>query len=255
MGLFNKLKNLFFEDEVVDIKNEMLKEEVTLPKVNYEPKKETKDDMENIISERELFKSETTFKFPVVFEDEDFIEEKKTTKNKNILDFETIKIREQQKKDNKEAKKAFRVSPIISPVYGVLDKNYKKEDITSKDKNEKIAVTKEGKVDFDIIRKKAYGTLSDDIEQVLEPDDNKAMFFNLKSEDKRNDIDDNNLLYEMSDNGADSIMDNITLGAAEENYTDFGLEYNVDGKIKEVAELNDNNLFDLIDSMYVEKEE
>ena len=31
-----------------------------------------------------------------------------------------------------EEKKSFKPSLIISPVYGVLDKNYHKEDITSK---------------------------------------------------------------------------------------------------------------------------
>ncbi len=255
MGLFAKLKNLFFEEELVEVKNETLKEELAIPKNSQIPKKELKDEMDDIISERELFKSETTFKFPVIFEDEDFIEEKKINKNKNVIDFETIKIKEQQKKDNKEAKKTFRVSPIISPVYGILDKNYKKEDVVTKEKASKISDKKVGRVDFDIIRKKAYGTLSDVIEQTIEPDDNKTMFFNLKSEENKSKIDDTNLLYEMSEEGGKSIMDDITFGAAEENYHDFGLEYNIDGKIKDIEVTHGDNLFDLIDSMYEKKEE
>ena len=35
----------------------------------------------------------------------------------------------------KEEKKQFKPTPIISPVYGVLDQNYKKEDLIVKDEN------------------------------------------------------------------------------------------------------------------------
>ena len=34
---------------------------------------------------------------------------------------------------NKTQKKAFKPSPVISPVYGILDKNYKKEDVITRD--------------------------------------------------------------------------------------------------------------------------
>ena len=36
-----------------------------------------------------------------------------------------------------EDRKVFRPSPIISPVYGVLDKNYRKEEIVDKNKEER----------------------------------------------------------------------------------------------------------------------
>lgn len=265
MGLFNKLKSLFFE-EVEEEKNETIKDDIPTNNKNIEPVKEkkkenTKDDMEDVISERELFKSETTFKFPVIFEEEDFIEEKKINKNRNILDFETTRIKESLKKPDKDIpkeKKVFRVSPIISPVYGVLDKNYKKEDITTKEHNQKIPVLKEGLVDFDVVRKKAYGTLSDDIETVLQKEDtnNNTMFFNLKSEDVKNKIDEDNLLYDMSKKGENSLMSNVTLESAEENYVDFGLEYSADKQVKNIEEVkDDDNLFNLIDSMYEDEKE
>ena len=86
--------------------------------------------------------------------------------------------------------------------------------------------------------------------------DNKGMFFNLKSDDEKDDIDDTNLLYEMSEKGANSLMKDIAIGDAEENYKDFGLEYSIDHQVKEVTvEQEEDNLFDLIDSMYEDEAE
>ncbi|HBA37436.1 MAG TPA: hypothetical protein DCY94_01805 [Firmicutes bacterium] len=65
--------------------------------------------------------------------------------------------------EEKEEKRAFTPSPIISPVYGVLNENYKKEDIISK--SEKKAPI--GHLDLDSVRRKAYGTLEDEIEASL----------------------------------------------------------------------------------------
>ena len=77
-------------------------------------------------------------------------------------------------------KKPFTPSPVISPVYGILDKNYTKDDIVDKKggmKREKVVkpvvkpvVEKEDvkpevvetvEVDIDFVRKKAYGELED----------------------------------------------------------------------------------------------
>lgn len=74
-------------------------------------------------------------------------------------------------------KKPFTPSPVISPVYGILDKNYKKDDIVDKQggmKREKIVkpiVHKNEEeqaktstlyeVDIDSVRKKAYGELEE----------------------------------------------------------------------------------------------
>lgn len=75
-------------------------------------------------------------------------------------------------------KKPFTPSPVISPVYGILDKNYHKDDIVDKKdgmKREKVIkpVVKQEpvsedtlEVDIDAVRKKAYGTL-DDIEKEM----------------------------------------------------------------------------------------
>ena len=74
MGILDKIKNLFYEDEVIEVPKEKLKEEVISPK---EEVVEKKDEMDEVVSERDLLKSETTFKFPVIFEDEDFVDMEK----------------------------------------------------------------------------------------------------------------------------------------------------------------------------------
>lgn len=84
-------------------------------------------------------------------------------------------------------KKPFTPSPVISPVYGILDKNYKKDDIVDKQggmKREKVVkpivhkekVEEEPKkdtvkdvfeVDIDKVRRKAYGEL-EELEKSIE---------------------------------------------------------------------------------------
>ena len=61
-------------------------------------------------------------------------------------------------------KKIFKPTPIISPVYGVLDKNYHKEDIVTRTDNLK---PDKNEVSIDSIRNKAYGTLEDELESTL----------------------------------------------------------------------------------------
>ena len=66
--------------------------------------------------------------------------------------------------ETKEDRKAFTPSPIISPVYGVLNENYKKEDIVSKSEKKSSSSRV---LDLDSVRRKAYGTLEDEIELSL----------------------------------------------------------------------------------------
>ena len=62
-----------------------------------------------------------------------------------------------------EKKKQFKPTPIISPVYGVLDQNYKKEDVIVK----KEVLRKPNELSLEEVRKRAFGTLEDEIEQNL----------------------------------------------------------------------------------------
>ncbi len=191
MGLLNKLKNALFEVEEVEVP---IKEE----KVKIEPPKEEKVEKQpekkkniyddtysgEIFSDRNIFKAEKTFDFPM-FDDKEFESMKEMTEKEepeppksmgvNLFDYdrpipkkekppvkqEAIKGRAYEIKTKDLDSKKFHPSPVISPVYGVLDKNYKKEDIIVVDKKDNK------KIDVDDVRKKAFGTLEDDIERSM----------------------------------------------------------------------------------------
>ncbi|MCI9084671.1 MAG: hypothetical protein HFH46_03565, partial [Bacilli bacterium] len=106
------------------------------------------------------------YKFPF-FDDDDFstIESdvpKKTAKKKSSYRKDVKEVYSPPR----EEKKVFKPTPIISPVYGILDQNYQKEDIRKKNERPRSYYDpKEATVDE--IRNKAYGTLEDDIETTL----------------------------------------------------------------------------------------
>lgn len=81
MKLIDKIKNYFYDEEEEDAskKNVAPKAEPVAFKPKEEPKEEKKESRLNetnvdAISERELFKSDPTFNFPIIFDDEDFKE-------------------------------------------------------------------------------------------------------------------------------------------------------------------------------------
>ena len=150
MGLFNKLKNVLFEEEEIEIEPEYEEKE----EFKEEPFKEKKEKVEptnnELENDHDLYKVENTFNFPDFDEDEFAInyeipKEKEKPKEKevkplpkeNVYEYEEkIKIKKENPSRHERiiktaeiSKKAFKPSPIISPVYGVLDKNYTKDDI------------------------------------------------------------------------------------------------------------------------------
>lgn len=169
---------------------------------------------------------------------------------------------------DKDDKTYFRPSPIISPIYGILDKNYTKEEISPKREIRIASSFSREKINVDDVRRKAYGNLSNDIEDEIEQEDES----NLMDQE----------LVDLSEDETPEIK-KVTIEDAEEYYNDLGLEYNIDYKDKqkdketsseEIAPVvdkeeyeaklrkeqeednnidEDDNLFDLIDSMY-EKE-
>lgn len=151
--------------------------------------------------------------------------------------------------DNKESK-GFKPSPIISPIYGVLDKNYRKEEVVSK--KDVKPVNNYKKIDLDSVRNKAFGT-----EEVkVEVKEEKKIKVEKKKEEKT--------LYDVNKSKPD--VDKITLADADEYYNDLGLAYNVDyndasrnnantrtkryHEDKNEENESNDNLFDLIDLMY-----
>ena len=233
MGLFDKLKNVFMED---DIDEEPVR---SVPKVEEikkeEPviqKRERELPVEDTFSDRELVNSKENFKFPIIFEDEDFKEEKKKTKSINVLERENTKYEDLIKRDTKPQKKVFKHSLVISPVYGVLDKNYSKEDITTKDGNR---VSNDNGVDIDTVIKKAYG------EEVV----------TKTREEKREE--ENKTVDSFKEEETD--IKSLTIEQAETKAN----EKEVDDKIASIDELlndtnTDDDFYSLVDSMYKNEE-
>ena len=207
MGLMDKLRDMFTEEveEPVEepIKKEVIQVEIPAPKKHEEPEK----------IEEEPKKIEKPS--PIFFDDTDFAglepPKPKPKETKKISSY----YEKPKKEEKKEEPKKFKPTPIISPIYGVLDKNYHKEDIKTKNNSENTTYYNHKEVSIDDIRKKAYGTLEDELEITLfgEPE---------KVEEKEQNIDMFDELLE------------------EPNET----KPNVD----------DSDLFNLIDSMY-EKED
>lgn len=189
MGILDKMKNLFTEEvdeEVVEPKRIERKVEHKHPKpeikeikaeekhVEIAPaRKETALLFETDIEEEEPLEIkeeppvvEKPIK-PFYFSDEDFAdlpkrEEKPTPVRKDLYNF---------KKEEPKVQEpiTFKPSPIISPVYGVLDKNYSKEDI--KPKVAAVNPYKSDKITVDDVRNKAFGTLEDEVEsKLIEPE-------------------------------------------------------------------------------------
>lgn len=185
MGLkskLNKMKNFLFDDEDVEepvVKKSKKKEK----KVDFEEKyeeenKSTVNDFEDyfedvsdskeemIIPQSRVEKQE--FKIPE-FNDEDFMVE--TTKPKSIIEDIKPVIKEEKpilyqgSRKRKEETKRFKPSPIISPIYGLLDE---KGNRVSEDK-ETVAnmLNNKEEVSIDDVRKKAYGSLDNEIEDTL----------------------------------------------------------------------------------------
>lgn len=163
MGFLEKVKNMFTEEvEDDDVKVEQIKKEVTHVAIESPNVKEEKDKyQEAIISEIKESK-------PIFFDDKDFSDEDYEPRFK--IEKEEIKEKDlygSKIKSEKpvEDKKIFKPTPIISPVYGVLDKNYHKEDIVSR--NDIIEEKTVQESPIDTIRNKAYGTLEDELEDTL----------------------------------------------------------------------------------------
>ena len=289
MGLMDKFKNLFTDEEIiedeeidtVEIKEVKKEEPSKLPtfmrekieKEEQEKKAMLKlDDEEDnegsarvSINEVELprIEEKKSFKFPVEIEENDYIETRSRQNihsTKNITDevSETVSIKQEKKtrtvqseqpkvadlyKDKREEKvvekSKFKATPIISPIYGILDKNYTNGDIETSPKNNLEDIRHSKSVDFDSVRKKAYGNLTKEIKENLMCE-NCEYLKEAKECQKRkeqeysyeildNDYEVNNDYQNNSNNSSynDSVSnyEDITLDEATENYYDYGVEY------------------------------
>lgn len=289
MGLFAKFKDILFEEEEITEPIKVVREE---PKVEVQKKEEEKPISRQIqpekkvdvpqpqtqaksnaydtVSERELFRSENTFPFPD-FDEEEFNNSvsRPKPKNTNVLEYERKKRTEKrtdygryEKTEVREVveRKKFKPSPIISPVYGILNEDYKIEDI--KDKKDTL-----NELDIDSVRKKAFEPALEIVEEeptqtyyeetitvkVKEPVEEKL--------EKVKTIDE--LLEDTADVTINVDRDNRPRVIEKEEYDEIDEE--IESMINEPKENKkieieeddtlENDLFDLIDSMYDNRED
>ena len=296
MGFMNKIKNLFTEEiEDEELVNPIKKEiQVSIPSPIEENKVTEEVKKEDEIIENSAIQKEEKFVFPVFFDDKDFdtLEPPKpreeTTVKRETYGGATIDV------SPKKEEHIFKPTPIISPVYGILDKNYKKEDISTKKRSVSLDdyYAKPKSLTVDDIRNKAYGTLEDDLESTLvgpmgpiyekkqEIVEDNDMFEELEHEEVitvPTDAAIDDFINEESDDKIDlelnheKIEENLVADEinnyeegnnnVEDELNDSAIETNEnDFDINNIYEdsnetLNDSDLFNLIDSMYEDGDE
>lgn len=279
MNLIDKLKNVFFEEVEEDEeelpktyakKVEIPKKEVEVPKKEEFPSDEIRVDLNNeeVLKEEPV---EETNEFPMMFDEDDFLEDKDLQPESGIAyrreerdnekelyhgKKEVSYVESVNKPDYSYTKtyyeeketRGFKPSPIISPIYGILDKNYHNEEVVTK--KETRIVSSYNKPDLDSVRNKAFG--SEDKESRRNYEKGQSSNYNEK---------DNQKVYDVNSNKPQ--VSKVTIADADEYYNDLGLAYNVDYSdasrvttrtakynSKDKKKKNDDNLFDLIDSMY-----
>ena len=302
MGIFNKIKGILFEEveedevEAKGVKN--AKEEKPIAEKIEPQRKETvafdapkapvgvaaKEEKHEDLSERELFKPDKSFSFPD-FDEEEFSNMSRSSKPKattNVLEYE--KKRKVEKKydlgryervertETVERKK-FKPSPIISPVYGILNEDYKPEDIKTKD-----VTSDANSLDFNSVRKKAFG--EDVKEKPTSTYYEETVTVKLKEneEEKKQKVKTIDELLEDTSDMVIDVKDDVKskLDTLEEPVVEPQVEPSeeyekVDEDLEELTQKDEkvktnkqkvedddtleNDLFDLIDSMYDNRED
>ena len=285
MSVFKKIKDVLFdieeEEEVIPVK----KEKTVVEENPIKEIKITKENTINDFDDIDVPKKNNNFNFPLDFEDDIPIRET-SVKKENIKSYSDnnrrsfydddydiprrnkndyiVKEPERKKEEvrdyskylqpKKEEKKIFTPSPVISPVYGVLNQNYTKDDVIVKtDTGVKTPSLEE-------VRKKVYNKVEksapkkevDEFEEPLKTLDeiliNSNNINNIKEEPLEND-----LLPEIENENIE-----IEEEVIQEINNDVDLE--VTDKFEDVSDNEEDDkleddLFNLIDSMYEDKEE
>lgn len=144
---------------------------------------------------------------------------------------------------SKEEPKKFRPSPVISPVYGVLGENYKKEDILPRASSEG---TLPKIMDVDNVRKKAFGILEQNM------DTNEAL------QDFKGDSE--IPLEKIDENLDEDIMGKTIKIDVDDVKNELDKKEKIDSSdtkasVKKDDEALEKDLFNLIDSMYETRED
>ena len=303
MGLFGKIKNILFEEEEIEVPIKETKKVEKQPEEDMflDNQEEKLEKAKQVVEESEtttLFEKEPSFNFPDFDEDEfentlpKYKEEPEETRSSKLyvehqreLNIEKEeKRKEESRKKNEvrsigrgfslfdkapseaEPKKKFTPSPIISPVYGILDKDYHPDDISSRDGDNNIK--RGNKLDVDTVRKKAFEPKEVKEEKVEEKPVEEVK--PVKEEKKTEPV------KEIKDEEIKKSVDELLADSAEEA-TIVDEDLNVENNIKEIEDELDKiddelvldekpkekdeddtleqDLFELIDSMYEDKKE
>ena len=296
MGVFSKLKGIFYDEVEVedDDKDELEKvskivkkepkaeipkiEEVKYKTVSFEPEEEEEPKEEekepkadNTFDERDLFRSERTFNFVDFGDDEE--EEEKEPPRRNVLSEQNRTNKYQEAVSAPETPKVFKPTPVISPIWGVLDKDYKKDEIQTKTLGTETlssAVTS-----YDNVRRKAYGTLEDELEDTINST-NAITTEDIKQEEEKKEKkkEDKELdeyeqktakiedLISKIDEATTELDKTASIGELEdkvelENFEDDEEETEEENILDKTLTSStlEHDLFNLIDSMYDDKEE
>ena len=135
MGLLNKIKGILFE-------------EVEEDEVVNTPKSEEKKPIAEKIEPQKKVEEVETPKVNVVKPKAEVEHERKKKMEKRYDMGSFTKVERTEVVE----KKKFKPSPIISPVYGILNEDYRPEDIKNKSE-----VSTSNNLDFNSVRKKAFG--------------------------------------------------------------------------------------------------
>ena len=298
MGLFSKVKDILFEEEEVTEAIPKVKEEPVAKRIERPlPKEDTNKDIieenkKSIIKDLEeekpieidMYKkddifSDNTFPFQD-FDEEEFsnsfpkdvqsnnVSRAQRPKNTNVLDYERKKKEEKREysrfervENTKENdKKKFKPSPIISPVYGILDKDYHPEDISSREDGD---LKRNNKLDLDKVRKKAFDVSSSKEGPVhkqglVHKEEVKEEKREIKEKELKKSVDE--LLAESAEETTIidenlNVENNIKEIEDELDRIDDELILDDKPKKKEEDDTLEQDLFELIDSMYEDKKE
>ena len=308
MGLFDKLKNVLFEDDeetseipVIE-KKEVKKEEeedISEPRFKSTPSVEKSEAEEEIPKRTSSLESSSEKPIFQSFDEEEF--DRIAAINRNRLLERDRKAREKKEMERRleeEARKTevtyeppervvrkdthverrasyayretpkeevrthkFKPSPVISPVYGILDKNYRKEDILPRASSDG---TLPKVMDVDNVRRKAFGILEEEIAK----NDSLKNFQGTKKEEPiskeliEDSINDDEKIQplERIEEPVISFEDDINDFKIEdpieerENHDDDYIKKE-DDKLTASDDTLESDLFNLIDSMYDNRED
>ena len=242
MSFFSKIKSTFFE-EVDEPEREEAKniEEIT-PVETFKPREEKIENVDNNRNlkrvEFTLYEDETEDDFAVAktqsFKVVPMEEEKPVEKPLRVIEQpkkeEKIELRIQKeivqppKKEIEESVKRvdetrpFRPSSIVSPVFGIIDKNPLKKYEAPKVKNEKDKIL-------------------DGIRTYVTPMGIKTVA--VKDEKENKEVKKEENIVDLKEEKAVPNVKNVTIEDASEYYNDLGLEYNVNYKDNRVSSVDE----------------